>query len=57
MTVCHLIFEDFSTILDFIFYHFVMYVTFTKAKKHRVVSYKDIFKPHRYFTLNIAICR
>ena len=32
-----------------------MYVTFTKAKKHRVLSYKEIFQLHRYFTLNIAI--
>ena len=32
-----------------------MYVTFTKAKKHKVLSYKDIFQLHRYFTLNIAI--
>ena len=32
-----------------------MYVTFTKAKKHRFLSYKEIFQLHRYFTLNIAI--
>ena len=32
-----------------------MYVTFTKAKKHRVLSYKEIFQLHRYFTLNITI--
>ena len=32
-----------------------MYVTFTKAKKHRVLSHKEIFQLHRYFTLNIAI--
>ena len=32
-----------------------MYVTHTKAKKHRVLSYKEIFQLHRYFTLNIAI--
>ena len=32
-----------------------MYVTFTKAKKHRVLSYKEIFQFHRNFTLNIAI--
>ena len=51
--------KDFSTILDFIslyhLYHSVMYVTFTKSKKHRVLSYKEIFQFHRYFTLNIAI--
>ena len=53
--VCHLIFLDFSTVLYFILlYHSVMYVTFTKAKKHRVLSYKEIFELHRYFTLNIA---
>ena len=32
-----------------------MYVTFTKAKKHRVLSNKEIFQLHLYFTLNIAI--
>ena len=32
-----------------------MYVTFTKAKKHRVLSYKEIFQLHHCFTLNIAI--
>ena len=33
-----------------------MYVTFTKAKKHiRVILLKEIFKPHCYFILNIAI--
>ena len=32
-----------------------MYVTFTKAEKHRVLSYKEIFYLHCYFTLNIAI--
>ena len=26
-----------------------------KAKKHRVLSYKEIFQLHLYFTLNIAI--
>ena len=45
--------------LDFILlyhlYHSVMYVTFTKAKKHRVLSNKEIFQLHLYFTLNIAI--
>ena len=36
-------FLDFSTILDFILsYHSVMYVTFTEAKKQRVLSYKEI---------------
>ena len=32
-----------------------MYVTFTKAKKNRVLSYKEIFQLQLYFTLNIAI--
>ena len=33
-----------------------MYITFTKAKKHlRVLSHKEIFYSHRYFTLNIVI--
>ena len=55
----YVIFKTFSTILDFILlyhlYHSVMYVTFTKAEKHRVLSYNEIFQLHRYFTLNIAI--
>ena len=32
-----------------------MHVTFTKAKKHRVLQYKEIFQLHHYFALNIAI--
>ena len=34
---------DFSTILDILLYHSVMYVTFTKAKKYRVLLYKEFF--------------
>ena len=50
-------FYDISTILDFVLYHSVMYVTFSKAKKHRVLSYKEIVWSHRYFTLKVQMTK